>query len=112
MRTGSRWVRSLAGALTLFVGLALVAPPVRAGDAAATLKQRPTTLRAATEAKVANLNLSPRVDLSPEGDSASSSTSKPFFKTTKGVMALVLLAGGVTWAAVSRSKDAVHSPAR
>ena len=39
-------------------------------------------------------------------------SSGSFFKTKKGVATLVLMATGVVWALVSRSQDAIHSPAR
>jgi hypothetical protein len=39
-------------------------------------------------------------------------SSPGFFKTKKGVAALVLMATGVTWALVSRSQDIITSPAR
>jgi len=37
---------------------------------------------------------------------------KPFFKTTKGVVALALLAGGLGYMAYSFSNDRVQSPAK
>jgi hypothetical protein len=48
---------------------------------------------------------SPAAVTAPTGD-------KPFFKSTRGILVLVLMATGVTWVAVSRSQDAVHSPGR
>jgi hypothetical protein len=109
MKTGSRWVRPLPGAMALFVGLALLTPQVLAAEVAAPSNDRPIT--AAATAKAASMNPRGRVAWTQDASTAGSGSSKPFFKTTKGAIVLVLMAGGITWAAVSR-KDAVHSPAR
>jgi hypothetical protein len=110
MKTGCRWVRPLARATALFVGLALLTPQMLAAEMAGSSIDRPIAAAAAT--KVAAMKPPAPVAWAQEAKTASSSSSKPFFKTTKGAIALVLMAGGITWAAVSRNKDAVHSPAR
>jgi hypothetical protein len=94
----------------LLVGLALLTPQAFAAEVVAPSNDRPIT--AAATAKVANMSPRSSVAWAQEAKTAGSGSSKPFFKTTKGAIALVLMAGGITWAAVSRSKDAVHSPAR
>jgi hypothetical protein len=102
--------RVLAAVLALVVGSALVAPPAFAAPAPA--PARP--LAAAAAAKVAAIpsaTLAPAAQASP-ATAAPATGEKPFFKTAKGVAVLVLMATGITWAAVSRSQDAVKSPAR
>jgi len=110
MKTGCRWVRPLARAMALFVGLALLTPQLLAAEMAVPSIDRPIAAAAAT--KVATMKTPARVAWAQDTKTASSGSSKPFFGTTKGVIALVLMVGGITWAAVSRNKDAVHSPAR
>ncbi len=98
--------RLVAASLALVVGLTLVAPPAFAAPA------RP--LAAAATAKVEAMpvaTLAPAAQATP-APAAATQGGKPFFKSTKGVVVLVLMATGITWAAVSRSQDAVHSPAR
>ena len=102
--------RALAGVLALFVGLTLSGSPCLAGETPSPAAPR-TPLRAAVDAKVATLN-PPAVALAQAAPAPSATESKPFFKSPKGAIVLVLMAGGITWAAVSRSQDAVHSPGR
>jgi hypothetical protein len=104
--------RLLAGALAFIVGATLVAPPAFAAGPAAATTPRP--IAAAATAKVAAMpvaSLAPAAQASPAA-AAPAKGDKPFFKSTKGVVVLVLMATAVSWAAVSRSQDAVHSPAR
>jgi hypothetical protein len=87
-----------------------VAPPAFAAPLPA--PARP--LAAAAVAKVEAMplaTLTPAAQASP-APAAATKGEKPFFKSTKGVVVLVLMATAVGWAAVSRSQDAVHSPAR
>jgi len=96
--------RSLAAILALVVGLTLVAPPAFA----AAPPVRPLAAAAAAKVQAAPAAaLAQAAQASPPAGSG-----KPFFKTTKGVVVLVLMATAISWAAVSRSQDAVHSPAR
>ena len=48
----------------------------------------------------------------PAATSPAIAESKPFFKTTKGVVALALLAGSLGYMAYSFSNDRVKSPAK
>jgi hypothetical protein len=99
--------RFLAGALALIVGLTLVAPPAFAGPTpgpiAATATAKVEALPAATLAQAAQP--APAAAPAETGD-------KPFFKTTKGVIALVLLGGTLGYMAYSWSDDRIKSPAK
>ena len=104
------WTRGVAGGLALLLSLT-VAAPCWAGEATATAVPGPSSLRAVADAKLAELDSSKAVRFAQAG-AAGTAESKPFFKSSKGVAVVVLMVGGLTWAVVSRSKDAVHSPAR
>jgi hypothetical protein len=105
--------RLLAGALAMTVGLTLVAPPAFAATpapgplaAAATAKVE----SAPAEALVQAAQAAPAVQAAPAA--AASTGDKPFLKTTKGVLALALLAGGLGYTVYSFSNDRVSSPQR
>lgn len=110
----SRSTRLLAGALTAIVGCALSAPPCLA--APQVTGQERTSLRASVaKLSVPDESAANRFAQEAGGkDAAGAATGegRSFIHSPKGVVALLLLAGGVTWAIVSRSKDAVHSPGR
>ena len=99
--------RSLAAILALVVGLTFLAPPAFAAAP-------PAPVRPLSAAAAATVQAAPASVLAQAGQAAAPATSggKPFFKSTKGVAVLVLMAGAVTWVAVSRSQDAIHSPGR
>jgi hypothetical protein len=105
--------RLLAGALAMTVGLTFVAPPAFAATPA------PGPLAAAAAAKVESApaealvqaaQAAPAVQAAPAA--AASTGDKPFLKTTKGVLALALLAGGLGYTVYSFSNDRVSSPQR
>ena len=106
--------RHLAGALALIVGLTLVAPPAFAAEAAAD----PRPIAAAATAKVEAMpaaSLAQAAQTVPAAQAApatAATADKPFFKTTKGVVALALLAGGLGYTVYSFSNDRVSSPQR
>jgi hypothetical protein len=98
--------KPLAGALALLVGFGVSAPAM-AGEAAA---PKPTLVQAAT-ARAAALDLSAaRATVPAPGPSATQ--DKPFLKTTKGVVSLILVAGATAWVVQSRIDNKVSSPAR
>jgi hypothetical protein len=106
----------LAGALALVVGLTLVAPPAFAAGPAP--DPRPITAAVAAKVEAApaaalaqTAQTAPAVQAAPSATLAETG-SKPFFKTTKGVVALVLLAGSLGYMTYSFSNDRVSSPAR
>ncbi len=101
--------RVLAGALALVLGLTLVAPPAfAAGPSPA-----PRPIADAAAAKVEALPATALAQAAQAAPAATTETGgKPFFKTTKGAIALVLLAGGLGYMAYSWSNDRVKSPGR
>lgn len=110
------WTRSLTGALALLVGLMLTAPPAFAAEPQTNQTQaRPhaqQTLTAAATAKLADLDVAEAVVAAPQESESSADTAKSFFKTPKGVAALVLFVAGVSYTFYSKSHDRVHSPIR
>ena len=104
----SSWTRGVSALL----GIALAAPCWAGEQPTLSTARGPVrTLQAATDAKLATADTSKAVRFA-QATGGSVGESKPFFKYTKGVLVAVLMVGGVTWAIVSRSQDAVHSPAR
>jgi hypothetical protein len=101
--------RFLAGALALVVGSTLVAPPAFAAGPATAPSPRP--IAAAAAAKVDALPVATLAQAAPAAAPAETS-EKPFFKTTKGAIALVLLGGTLGYMAYSMSNDRVKSPAK
>ncbi len=110
------WTRPLAGLLTVVVGLAFVAPPVSAADAPAVTKAPASSrLAATTAARLAKLAPTPSAFAQTAQDPApSSSDSRPFFKTPKGVAALILMVGAAGYVAyrIPKDNEKVHSPIR
>jgi hypothetical protein len=110
------WTRPLAGLLAVDVGLTLAAPPASAADAGAVTKA-PTRspLAAATAAKLATLAPAPGAfaQAAPAADPAPAD-NRPFFKTPKGVAALVLMVAGAGYVAyrIPKDNEKVHSPIR
>jgi len=105
--------RLLAGALALIVGVTLVAPPALAAGPA------PGPLAAAAAAKVEALPADALAQAAPapaapaaKPASPAATGTKPFFKTTTGVISLVLLAGTLGYMGYSMSNDRVKSPAK
>jgi hypothetical protein len=100
--------RRLAGALALVVGLTLVAPPAFAAGPA------PGPLAAAVNAKVESMPAAAVVQAGAQAKPATvpAEVPKPFFKTPKGVVALVLTAGATAWLIQSRNSNKVTSPGR
>ena len=116
MKVRSSWARMLVGVLALAFGLAMAAPPAVAGQLPSPKPASPAeaTLTAAAGARVAAMTPA-EVQAAVQAAPAAPSTSSPsFFKTGKGVAVLVLIAGGVGFAAYSavHDRDAVKSPIR
>ncbi len=102
--------RPLAGVLALLVGLTFAAPPAFSAEATA------QPLAAAAAAMVEALPAAAVVQATPATPTAAkpvaASTDKPFFKTTTGVVSLVLLGGALGAMAYSFSNGRVKSPAK
>ncbi len=99
--------RPLAGILALSL-LALVAPPVSAGETPA---GPPSNLAAAAAAKVEAAPAA-RLAAATQGTIAPGTPSAPgsFFKTRRGAVTLALLAGAIGYMGYSFSHDRVKSP--
>ena len=108
----SKHARLLAGALALVVGLTLVAPAGLRGEPGA--RPAPDRHRRDRQGRgAARGHPGPGRPAAPPAPAAVAGTGdKPFFKTTKGAIALVLLAGGLGYTAYSMSNDRVKSPAK
>jgi hypothetical protein len=102
--------RFLAGALALVLGLTFAAPPAFAAEP--TIAPRP--IAAAANAKVEALPAAVLAQAAPASPAAAPAETrgKPFFKTTKGAIALVLIAGTLGYMAYSMSHDRIKSPAK
>ena len=95
--------RLLSGGLALLVGVTLTAAPALAAGPA-----RPLAAAAAT--RVAAI---PAAALAQAAQPAAQPASdKPFLKSGKGALALVLLAGALGYTFYSFSHDRVKSPAK
>ncbi len=99
--------RPVAAALAVLLSVAFAAPPALAAGSAAA--QQPVKLTALATAKVAAMSAA---ELAAAQEAAPATESRSFFKTPKGVIALVLFAGATTFTFVSKSRDRVKSPIR
>jgi hypothetical protein len=110
------WTRPVAGLLAVVVGLTLAAPPASAADAIAVTKApAPSPLATTTAAKLASLAPAPSAfaQTAPAADPAPAD-NRPFFKTPKGVAAIVLMVAGAGYVAyrIPKDNEKVHSPIR
>ena len=112
MTRSLKHARFLAGTLALVLGLTLVAPPAFAAGPATAASPRP--IAAAATAKVEALPAATLAQAAPAAPAATPAEtgSKPFFKTTKGAVALVLMAGALGYMGYSMSNDRIKSPAK
>jgi hypothetical protein len=103
-----RQAKPVAAALAVLLSMAAVAPPAQAATPAASAPQT-ATLTATASAKVAALSTA---EIAASQDAAQTDAPRGFFKTRKGVIALLLFAGATTFTFVSKSRDRVKSPIR
>jgi hypothetical protein len=96
---------ALAGALSL-----ALAGPSRAADARAGAVTQPAPLALAAAAQAERADLRRALQSTPEAPAAEPS-SKPFFKTRRGVVTAVLMAAGLGLVIYSKSSEGVTSPA-
>jgi len=102
--------RLLAGILALVVGLVLVAPPAFAAGPAP--DPRPITAAAAAMVEAVPATTLAQAAQAPPAVAPPPAGDKPFLKTTKGVVALVLLGGVLGYTAYAFNNDRVSSPQR
>ena len=113
-RSFSTWVRGAALPLALLVGLTFVAPPAGADEAPPTPTSEATSatpVAMAAAAKVAKLD-SAEVAEATQAPAAEAESPSSFFKSPKGVAALVLAVAGVSYVIYSSKHDRLHSPIR
>jgi hypothetical protein len=107
VRHKSRWAGPVAWGLALSTGLAVVASPVAGSERpAATARPISASVAAAIQATG-----TPSGVLATQEPTAAPA-GQPFLKTTKGRVALALLAAGTGYAIYSKFNDRVHSPSR
>jgi hypothetical protein len=109
--------RSFAGALAIVVGLTLAGPPAFAAGPAS-----PATgpIAVAAVAKVAAVPTQVLAQATPApgkpapapAAAPAEAGGKPFFKSTKGAITLVLIAGAIGYTSYSLGHDRVKSPAK
>jgi hypothetical protein len=111
-----RWARALAGSVALVLALSFTAPPAFGAEVKVpTPPQAQKSLAAATEAKLASLDLAEAVTVAP-AQAAGTTVDQPgsFFKSPKGVAALVGIVAVTAFVFYKRSndRDKVLSPVR
>jgi hypothetical protein len=103
-------VKPLAGILALVMAVTFTAPALAAEDAVAPAKAPAQPLSASVAAKLDAMPVPAAAVTQDTTDT--SSGHKSFFKSRKGAIALVLMAGGLGYTLYSKDKDRIHSPIR
>jgi hypothetical protein len=112
-RTLPSWIRTVAAALALLLGLTFSAVPAAAEPRPAVLAKH--SLAAAAAAKLAAVPVSSRaLAQAAPAPGAAAEEGKSFFKRPAGVAAIVLMLAGTGWMVYSAYHDnnPVHSPFR
>lgn len=109
-RFPKNWARPVAALAALVLGFTVTAAPAAAAEAQPAAPTAKPTLSAVASAKLAKLNTN--AALAPAQASGVASSDKPFFKSTKGAVVLILLAVGTGYTIYSTSHDRVSSPIR
>jgi hypothetical protein len=113
----NRWARALAGSVALLLALTFTAPPAFGAEVNTPTPPQaaPKSLAAAAEAKLASLDTSEAVTVAPAQAAATTvDQSGSFFKSPKGVAALVGIVAATALVFYKRSndRDKVLSPVR
>jgi hypothetical protein len=108
VRHKSRWAGPVAWGLALSTGLAIAAPPVAGSERPAAAAARPISASVAAAIQATG---TPSGVLATQ-EPVAAPAGQPFFKSSKGRVALVLLAAGTGYAIYSKFNDRVHSPSR
>lgn len=114
--SSTAWVRGVAALVTLLTVLTFSAPPSVAGELSqpATPKA-PEPQRLAASAAVVVANMAPPPALAQDSTpAATTGDSGSFFRSPKGVAAIVMMVAGAAYVAYKIPKDneKVHSPIR
>jgi hypothetical protein len=105
--------RLLAGSLVISLLTLAGAPIASAETAVAPAPAKPLAAAAAARGEALGAALAARPAINPQAaPPAAASDSKPFFKTTKGAVAIVAFIGATAFASWSLSHDRIKSPAR
>lgn len=105
-------MKFVAVGLVATVGLSVVpSPAMAAGDSfvAAGRRVAKGPLASSAEARLARLDTTALA--AQAAATGTGSENKPFFKTTKGVVSLILVAAATAWLVQSRIDNKVSSPA-
>lgn len=112
MRNRNPWANTAIVALTVALGASLAVPPVWAADAT----PRPDRIAPLSGASVGKTGMrgpeAPRAAQAPAATASASTESKSFFRSTKGAIAIVMMAGVLAYTIHSRTCCAIHSPGR
>lgn len=105
--------RAAIAALALTLGANAVAPTAWAGDSSPRATQA-TPIANAAAAKVGAMDPSKdlRAAQAPAAAAGTTTESRPFFKSPKGAIAIVMMAGVMAYTIHSRTCCAIHSPGR
>ena len=109
------WARALAGLVILAFGLAVTAAPAAAAERPVEAAEAARPISASVAAAVALAPLAApaaAVRLQEQQAPAPATGSPSFFRSPKGIAALVLFVGGVAFTLHSMDKDRIHSPVR
>lgn len=98
-------------ACLMIAALSLSATPARGAEDPSSM-ERPTALAASAAAVAARMHTVPSAALQQGSAPAAPASGEGFLKGSRGRIAAVLFVAGVVITAVSRNRDAVHSPAR
>ncbi len=104
--------RFVAADLALVLGLTLAVPPTFAAEHANAASSRPIAAAASARVAAAPAKALAQAAPAPPSSAPARTSDKPFFKTTRGKVALVLIAGTLGYMGYSMSSDRVKSPAR
>jgi len=112
MKRGTFGSRALVTTLLAGLQLNLVAAPLARGEDVTRAKPEPAarTLRASVDAAVTRADVSRSVE-TQDPHSTPGEPGRPFFKTPRGIVTAILMAGGLGWVIYSTSHDRVRSPA-
>jgi hypothetical protein len=103
-------VKPLAGILALVMAVTFTAPALAGEEAASPAKPAAQPLAAAV-AKLETMPV-PAAAVTQDATADTQSAERPFFKSRKGAIALILMAGGLGYTLYSKDKDRIHSPIR
>ena len=106
------WTRTAIAALALTLGAGVVAPPAWAGDSSPRATQATPIANAAAKIGAMDASKGLRAAQAPATAAGTTTESRPFFKSPKGAIAIVMMAGVMAYTIHSRTCCAIQSPGR